>query len=173
MNANNPTNPAQETWSLERNPVAQPLVRARPITTADRPVPGITPCGFGRPVFWQAADGIVVDEAFFSDLKTVHCRRATTFGPEGERVGRIVGRGHDSRQVVKLLVHAGVIDANIHAAATVDVVAGGHDASGDWFRLKSDASFWTNRENHERFEFAVRVSETGEIRVVHPRSLPE
>lgn len=164
--------PELETWKLERNPVAQPLVKARRITTADQAVPGIPPCGFERPVFWKGEDGIVVDGAVFTDLRTVMGRRAATFAPAGEPVGRIVGRGHESRQVVKLLVHAGVIDANIHVAATVEVVAAGCDADGDWFRLASDASFWTSRENRERFEFGARVAETGEIRVVNAASLP-
>lgn len=171
--AMNTAKPESEVWILERNPVAEPLVRARGITAADEAVPGIPPCGFDRPVFWQTADAIVVDEAAFSDLKTVPGRRAATFAAEGERVGRIVAPGHDPRQVVKLLVHAGIIDANIHASATVEMLAAGHAGGDAWFRLASDASYWTDREHRERFEFGVRVSAAGDILVVHPRSLPQ
>lgn len=164
---------ASKTWDLQRNPVAQPMVRARGIAAADRPVAGIPPCGFEQPVFWQAADGVVVDATVFTDLKAVQGRRAATLGVAGAEVGRIIVRGHDPLEVVKLLVHAGVIDANIHAAATVGVVATGRDDGGAWFRLESDARFWTNRENRERFAFGVRVSDEGDIRVVPPGSLPQ
>jgi hypothetical protein len=162
-----------ETWQLERNPVAQPLVRARPITAADRPVPNIPPCGFERPVFWEGDDGIVVDATAFSDLRTVQGRRASAAGAAGSLVGRVVHDGQDARLVVKLLVHAGVIDAGIHAATTVTLVAAGRDGDGEWFRLASDARYWTNREHHEPFTFGVRVSAAGEVRVLDARALPE
>lgn len=173
MHATTPAEPEHETWSLQRNPVAQPIVRARRLTAMDQPVPDIPSCGFEELVFVRAADEIAVNMAVFGDLTTVACRRAAAFGSEGERVGRIVTRGLDSRQVVKLLVHAGIIDATIHVAATVAVAAAGHDVGGDWLLLTSDATYWTNREHHERFEFGVRISVTGEIRVVNPRSLPK
>lgn len=157
--------PVVEVWQLERNPVAQSIVRARHIAATDRAVAGIPACGFERPVFWRADDEIVVDETVFSELRTVQARRAATFAPAGELVGRVAARGRDPLDIVKLLVHAGVIDATIHVAATVHVLAAGRDATGAWFRLASDARFWTDREHHERFEFGVRILDSGEIHV--------
>jgi hypothetical protein len=165
--------PIAEAWELQRNPVAQPRVRARAITADDRPVEGIPACGFDRPVFWQADDEVVVDRTRFTDLTAVQGRLAEQFADTGKAVGRLVDRRQSGLEVVKLLVHAGIVDANIHAAATVTLVAAGRDGEGEWFKLASDARYWTNQENREIFEFGVRVAESGEIRVLNPRTLPE
>lgn len=162
-----------DVWQLERSAVANSVTRAVALTGAERAVAGIPECGFGKPVFRIVGREVVVDAAVFTDLRTVRARRAATLGPAGEIVGRIVANGHDPRNVVKLLVHAGVIDANVHLMATVAVVAEGRDVSGHWFRLLSDDRFWTDRDGRDLYAFGVRVSPAGLIRIVNPHSLDD
>ena len=156
-----------ERWELEENRLSGRIIQAREITKSDKPVAGIPPCGFPRPVFWSAAGGIVVDRNYLTDLTVVHARRSRELGPEGAVVGRVLDTKRDPRQVVKLLVLAGVVDANIHVVATVSLMEEGRDPQGYWCRLISDDRFWTNSENRVVYDFAVRVSTEGEIRLMH------
>lgn len=162
---------AFEVWRLERTAVANSITRAVPLTGAERAVAGIPDCGFRRPVFRMVGREIVVDAAVFSDLRTVRVRGAATFGPAGEIIGRVVAEGNAPRNLVKLLVHAGVIDANVHLVAAVAITAEGRDDAGHWFRLLSDDRFWTDRDGRDLYAFGVRVSPAGLIRVVNPNSL--
>jgi hypothetical protein len=162
---------AFELWRLERTAVANSITRAVSLTGAERAVAGIPDCGFRRPAFRMVGREIVVDAAVFTDLRTVGARGAATFGPAGEIVGRIVADGHAPRNVVKLLVHAGVIDANVHLIATVAIMAEDRDGAGHWLRLLSDDRFWTDRDGRDVYAFGVRVSPAGLIRVVNPNSL--
>ncbi|NUQ62876.1 MAG: hypothetical protein HUU20_10325 [Pirellulales bacterium] len=156
-----------ECWQLERNPVACPLVPAREITESYAPVRGIPPCGFKGPVFWESSGQAVVDRALFTDLRTVRARQARELPPGGAIIGRILDTKHDPRQVVKLLVLSGIVDANIHVVATISLMEEGHDAKGYWCRLVSDDRYWTNQENRVLYDFALRLSPQGEIRLVH------
>lgn len=155
-----------ERWQLERNPIAAPLIPARRIVLSDERVPGIPACGFSRPVFWNSGHEVVVDQDLFTDLRTVRARQARGLDPEGIVVGRVRHPKHDPRQVVKLLVTSGVVDANIHVVATVSLMEEGRNSRGYWARLISDDRFWTNRENRMLYDFAVVISFEGEIRLM-------
>lgn len=162
---------ADELWHLERSAVSGRITRAVALHGGEEAVAGMPACGFPRPVFRMTGGEVVVDAALFSDLRTVPARAAATLGPAGETIGRIVTRDHDPREVVKLLVHAGVIDANVRLVATVAIVAEGRDDAGRWFRLLSDDRAWTGRDGRDLYAFGVRVSPSGTIRLVNPNSL--
>jgi hypothetical protein len=156
-----------ERWELERNPIAVARIPARRIADSDEPILGIPRCGFSRPVFWSSGDEVVVDSGLFSDLRTVQARQAQKLGPDGIVVGRVRDAKHDPRQIVQLLVRSGVVDANIHVVATVSLLEEGRDAHGYWARLVSDDRFWTNQENRVLYDFAMRISDEGEIRLMN------
>lgn len=159
-------------WHLRRTGTAKSVFRAVHLTGAERAMAGLPGCGFATHVFRIVDREIVVDATVFTDLKTVRARHAATLGPAGEAIGQLVATGHEPRNIVKLLVHAGVIEANIHALATVAVMAEGRDAAGHWFRLLSDDRFRTDREGRDLYAFGVRISPAGMIRVTNPHSLP-
>ena len=156
-----------EQWQLEKNRLSGRIIQAREITESDRPVADIPACGFAGPVFWDSVGGSVADRNHFSDLQVVHARLARQLGPEGVIVGRVLDTNRDPRQVVKLLVLSGVVDANIHVVATVSLMEEGRDSQGYWCRLVSDDRYWTNGENRIIYDFAVRISTKGEIRLMH------
>lgn len=159
-------------WRLERNPIAARTVPAREIVESNKPVNDIPPCGFAKPVFWFSSDQtVVVDRNQFTDLRTVRGQQSKELGPEGILIGRMLETKRDPRQVVKLLVLSGVVDANIHVVATVSLMEEGRDDQGYWCRLVSDDRYWTNQENRVLYDFAIRISSGGEIRLMHVNSM--
>ncbi len=157
---------AIEVWTVERNPITAPIVPARDVSKADSPVPGIPECGFERPVFWNLDESPVVDRAVFTDLRSVKARSNRDLPKDGLLVGSILDSKHRPRDVIKLLVTSGVIDANIHVVATIHVMEEGKDSQGHWVKLVSDDRYWTNKEHQVFYDFAVHVSDRGEIRLV-------
>lgn len=161
-----------EVWHLKRVGCVRSVTRAVHLTGAEHAAAGIPSCGFATPVFRTVGRETVVDAAVFTDLRTVRTRHAATFDPAGEAIGRLVVMGHEPRDVVKLLVHAGVIDSGSHAETTVAVMAEGHDDEGYWFRLLAEDQSRADHEHCNLYAFGVRVSPIGMMFVTNPHFLP-
>lgn len=108
----------------------------------------------------------VVDENVFTDLRMVRGQDAATLDDGGVVVGRVKLTEYDPVELVRFLVASGIVDANIHIEATV---TGSHHRSeaGDWFALHSDDPYWTNRANHERYDFGIHIASDGTIRLIN------
>jgi hypothetical protein len=110
----------------------------------------------------------VVNEDVFTDLRMVRGKDAGALDPDGIAVGRVKLKDYDPVEVVQFLVASGIVDANIHVRASI---SGSHFTSeaGEWFSLHSDDPYWTNRENHERYDFGVHIATNGTIRLINRR----
>lgn len=166
------SNDPLQVWHLERGGCVRSVTRAVHLTGAEQAAAGIPGCGFATPVFRTVGRETVVDAAIFTDLRTVRTRHAATFDPAGEAIGRLVVMGHEPRDVVKLLVHAGVIDSGSAAKTAVAVMAEGHDDEGHWFRLLAEERSRADQEHRDLYAFGVRVSPIGMMFVTNPNSLP-
>lgn len=108
----------------------------------------------------------VVDEKCFTDLRTFSGQSAKTLNREAIRVGRIKLKKFQPVHLVHFLVSSGIVDANLHIMATVTGTYYESDA-GSWFSLNSSDPYWTNKQNHAYYSFAIYISREGEIFVMN------
>ena len=121
----------------------------------------------GHPILWFTPDSsrVVVDRDFSSDLAVVDVTRMKP--GQSATVGVLTADARakvSPREVVKFLLASRVVAVWVHVWADVCLSDEQVAADGTYrLRVTGEHVYFTNRENHEKFDFETAIPAGGEI----------